>query len=221
MDKRNVDRALKRLSLKQARLRVGADVGIRDEERNIAHAPADDELVPQVSGETLAKHSLFPILDPTWNVKKRGGKVEWSCPNPNTPKRDGEPLDGPDPQRVRPGEAAESEMGDRAFTERHMVGLPRADVVVTVAREHLRRTGDEPTRGGPAYEIMYPMRNPLDVTRGPIFVTKNYRDLSPEHGWVTGAPLEPLTTALNLAGAQRVDAQKFRTLNGNFAMGRP
>ena len=73
----------------------------------------------------------------------------------------------------------------------------------------------------PVYEIMYPLGNPLDIARRPIFATKNYRNLSPKRGWATGAPLGPLTTDFNLVGAKRVDAQDFRTLDGNFAAERP
>ena len=54
----------------------------------------------------------------------------------------------------------------------------------------------------------------------PIFTSKNYRNVKPQRGWVTGAPLEPLTTALDLVGATRVDAKEFRTLGGNFELGR-
>ena len=65
------------------------------------------------------------------------------------------------------------------------------------------------------------MWNPRDVARGPIFASKNYRNFGPKHGWVTGAPLAPLRTALTLAGARRVDATEFRSLNGDFELERP
>ena len=66
----NVDRARRRVALGQERLRVDADVYIRDERGDIAHDPPDDKLVPQASGETLAAHSLFPTLGPSWNIEE-------------------------------------------------------------------------------------------------------------------------------------------------------
>ena len=47
---RNVDRARVRTALGQSRLRVEADVDIRDEKGIIAHDPPDDKSVPQVCG---------------------------------------------------------------------------------------------------------------------------------------------------------------------------
>ena len=69
---RNVDRARKRLASDQARRWAGNDSDIRGEEGNIAHASSHDELIPPVSNETLVAHSLFPALDPTWNIDKEG-----------------------------------------------------------------------------------------------------------------------------------------------------
>ena len=149
------------------------------------------------------------------------GNAESIFPNPISLKRDGEPLDGPDPQRVKTGEATDGAMEDQAFSAQHTIGLQGAELVVTVAGVHRRRAGQEPNRGWPAYEITFLMGNPTDVIREPVLVSKNYRRIGPKHGRATGAPLEPLATALNLAGAHRVDATEFRTLDGNFALGRP
>ena len=101
-----------------------------------------------------------------------GGNTERTCPNPKTWKCDGGPPSGPDSQRTRTGEATEGDEEDKAITERHTAGLPDADVVVTTTRGQLNRAGKEPKGGWPAYEFMYPMGDPLDVARSPIFVTK-------------------------------------------------
>ena len=61
-------------------------------------------------------------------------------------KRDGGPLDGPNPQRAKIGESTESELGDQAFNGRHTFGFPDEDMVLTVTLEQLRRTGQEPNR---------------------------------------------------------------------------
>ena len=111
-------------------------------------------------------------------------------------------------------------MENKTFNDRHAAGLPDAAVAVTVTWDQLKRASDEPNCGQPAYEITYPMGNPEDVVRGTIFVTKNYQNLLPMHGWVAGDAAEPLTTALNLAGAERVDAQDSRALGGNFELER-
>ena len=110
------------------------------------------------------------------------GNAEAICPNPISLKRAGEPLGGPDPQRVKTGESTDGEMQDRAFSARQTIVLPGADLVVTVAGDQRRRAGQEPNRGWPAYEITYPMGNPTDVIREPILATKNYRRIGPKRG---------------------------------------
>ena len=66
--KGHIERARARLALEQARLRTGTDEDIRDENGNIAHDPSDDEMAPHLSEATLATHTPFPALDPTWNA---------------------------------------------------------------------------------------------------------------------------------------------------------
>ena len=156
---------------------MNADVDIRAETGNTARDPSDDELVPQVSDETPLARSLFLMLDSTRNIEKQEENTKWTCPNPSSPKRDGEPLSGPDPRRARTGDATDSRMEDKSCTERRTVGLSDADVVVTVTREQLNLAGTEPDPGRPAYEIIYPMGNPLYIARDPSFATKNYRNL--------------------------------------------
>ena len=99
--------------------------------------------------------------------------------------------------------------------------MPEAQVVVTVPQEQLRRTGQEPDRGWPAYGAPYPMGDPKLVPRDPIFISEKYRDLVANHGWVAGARMDPLTRALSLTGAERVDAGDFRTLGANSGLLRP
>ena len=93
-------------------------------------------------------------------------------------------------------------MEDQAFSARHTFGLPDAEPAVAATGEQLRRAGQEPHRGWPAYDIMYPMGNPQDAAQEPIFASKNYRNFGPKNGRVTGAPLEPLARAPNFAGAR-------------------
>ena len=68
---------------------------------------------------------------------------------------------------------------------------------------------------------MYPMGIPQNAIREPIFAPRNFRRLDENHGWVTGAPLGPLATALNFAGAVRVRAKDFRTSEGTFGLESP
>ena len=95
---RNIDRARARLALEHARLLAGADEDIRDGKEKTARNPADDELAPRISKESRATRSPFLVLDPTWTTGK-AGIMEGTCPNPNTPQRDGEPLGRPATQQ--------------------------------------------------------------------------------------------------------------------------
>ena len=95
--------ARRRVALGQARHRAHAGVGFRDEKGGIAHDTLDDELVPQVSEETLAARARSPTLGPTWNIEKTGETAGRAYLNVNTPKRGGEPLSGPGPQRADRG----------------------------------------------------------------------------------------------------------------------
>ena len=116
--------------------------------------------------------------------------------------------------------ATDSGRGDLDFTQRHAVGVP-ASRLVTVSREQLRLAGKDPARGWPAYSAMYPIGNPAQVPHEPIFISKSYRNLEGNHGWATGDPMEPLSTAPSNAGAELVDAGDFRTLGGNAGPLRP
>ena len=93
-----------------------------------------------MSDETLAAYSLFLALGPTWNTEKEGNTAG-ARPNPNTPKRHGVSLSGPDYQRDRTEEVTENGMEAGAFNERHTVGLVDADVVVTVTWAQPNRVG--------------------------------------------------------------------------------
>ena len=213
---RNVNRARVRLDLAQ----VGAGAAIRDQDGNTTSDQSGDELIPPAPHATLVDQTSFPIMDPTWN-KERGGNMGGRCPNPSSPKRDGDPLDEPDSKMAQAGEAAESEMEDQAFTQRNKIGMPNAKVVVTAPQEELRRAGQEPNRGWPASPMMYPMGGPALIVRDPILISKNYLNLDAHHGWVTGDPTGPLARALTLAGAARADAGNFRAPGANSGMIRP
>ena len=63
--------------------------------------------------------------------------AEETRPNPNTPKRDGDPLDGLDPRRAKMGEAGEGEMGDQVFSARHAIGLLGSELAATATEEQL------------------------------------------------------------------------------------
>ena len=65
---------------------------------------------------------------------------------------------------------------------------------------------------------MYPKGRFTNVARRPTFVSGNYRNLDEGRGWVTGVPVEPLTTALTLAEAVRVDVAAFRTLGASIGV---
>ena len=115
--RRNVDRARKRLGCKQARIRAGNGADIRDAKGNVAHEPSDRVLIPPVSNEALAAHTLFPALDPTWN-SERDENTEWACPNLHTPRREGGILPGPNSTRVQTRKLPEKARGKRHSAKR-------------------------------------------------------------------------------------------------------
>ena len=65
------------------------------------------------------------------------------------------------------------------------------------------------------------MGDPANVARDPIFVSKNYREIDADHGWVTGDPMEPPAKALTLAGTVGADAGDFRALDADSGLLRP
>ena len=130
----------------------------------------------------------LPVLGTKWNT----------VPNPSTPKRNPQapPSAEPDP-RGRRVDAPSSE-GDSEFPRRHAMPPPAA-YVITATSEQLRLAGDEPTRGWPAYSFLFPDGNPSEVIHEPVFSTKNYLGVAADFGWVTGAAMDPLTSALMAA----------------------
>ena len=103
--------------------------------------------------------------------------MEGACPNPELLKRGGVPLDGPGRKSVKIGDAAEWDLEDHAFAARRAIGSPDAELAVTLTPERLRRTGQDPNRGRPAYDAMRPMGNPQKTKRQPAFASENYRNL--------------------------------------------
>ena len=61
----------------------------------------------------------------------------------------------------------------------------------------------------------------MNVVRDPIFVSDNCRRPDAKHGWVTGDPMGPLSTAVILAGTVRVNLTEFRSLDANCGLVRP
>ena len=101
--------------------------------------------------------------------KGREGRQDGTCPNPDGPERVGATLAAPDPQRQKLDAGAEKERGDREFSDRHGVGSPGADIVVTITPGDIAHTGKYPTLGWPDCSSIFPTGQPADNLRGPIF----------------------------------------------------
>ena len=117
--------------------------------------------------------------------------------NPNTPARDGEPAAGPDPKIVKTGDATGITPPRLAAKSGRLIRKwwprrPRNNYIARVRG---------PTAVGRTMEVMYQISDPTIVIREPIFVSKNWRNLNADHGWVTGNPMGPLTNAPSSAGA--------------------
>ena len=192
---RNVAEARTRLGLEHARLPAGLDGEIRDQNGDVINGPSGDEVSPAISGATLSGNNSFPVLGPAWST----------FGNPATRSA---PPDAPEPKIPKTKEATEGEGGDLSVTHRHTAGLTDAQVAVALSNEQLLLAGREPARCWPACSTLYLMGDPALAARDPIFAVGNYRDLGPGRGWVTGDPMDPLSRALEVAGAERVGASE-------------
>ena len=210
---RNVNGAQVRLGLELARVQVGSEEVIYDQDGDVIAATSDGELIPPLSYGAFLANASFPALDPAASL---GGY-------PNAPKRDARdaPSEEPDSEMPETGEVAEIEMEDLPFTQRHTIGMPEARFVATASQDQLRRAGQGPNRGRPAYAEVFPMGDPALGIGDPISVPGNYLNLYVGHGWVAGNPMEPPAMALAVAGAERVDAGEFRALDANSGLLRP
>ena len=155
----------------------------------------------------MAAHSFFPELDPNCSGEKERNQ-DGARRSPDTPKREGETLPGPEFQRVKTEGNTGKERNYRTFCEEHCAGAPDADIAVTFAEEDFAQAGRDPTRRWPAFSALVPIGRPDDIVRGPIFAAGNFRSLDPDHGWAHGAALEPLTAALNVAGASCAESHE-------------
>ena len=152
--------------------------------------PSDDELIPPESNETLAEHARSLNLDPNRENKKDGNQ-DGSCPNPNPPEREGGPLTEPGPLRRKLREDVDKKREDREFSDRHCIGIPDADTVVSIAAEDVAQAGKDRTRCWSEYPALFPMGQPTDILRNPSFMTEDSRPAGPEHGCVHEDPLRP------------------------------
>ena len=59
------------------------------------------------------------------------------------------------------------------------------------------------------------------IAHDPVSVSKNFRNLDAQHGWVPGRAMDPLTTSLKAAKAERVGPGGFRSLGENAGILRP
>ena len=218
--KRNLERARRRLAWEHAKAKAGSTAQIRDENGSILQEPSDNKLIPPVSEETLAEHALFPDPRPTWK-KEMHRNQDGPCPNPNTPEREGGTLAGPESQRQKIDENVDTKLEDRHFCGEHCTGFRDADTAVNIAEEDIAQACEDPTRGWPGYTTFFPIRQPTDILRNPVFMAEDFRPLGPRHGWVHGEPFDPQTGGVQVAGARCVKLRDFRALGADFKMERP
>ena len=104
-----------------------------------------------------------------------------------------------------------------AFAQRYAMSPPASQLIAD-SREQLKRAGDEPTRGWQTFSAFYPDGHHAEVAHDPVIVSKNFRNVEVDRGWVPNEALDPLTTALQAAQAERVDPGDFRTLGENASL---
>ena len=116
--------------------------------------------------QTTKFYRQFPKTDywPTPPPPRRiqlGARLE----TPLTPKREAQdaPSDVPDSKTPKTGDPAEREREDWPFTQRHTFALPGAEFVVAVTRGQVNKADQDPTRGWPWYETLYPIGDPALV----------------------------------------------------------
>ena len=62
------------------------------------------------------------------------------------------------------------------------LGTPDADVVVTITDAKIAEEGTDSARGWPAVTTVFPIGQPGDFIRGPVFIAGKFRSLAPKHG---------------------------------------
>ena len=137
--------------------------------------------------------------------------------NPDAPRRGASDASSEESELkgAKTGDVEEDEMGDLTCTQRQALGMPDDQVVLTVAYVQLRRAGQDPNRGWPAYEVTYPIGGLALVPRDPIAVSGNYRNLDANSSWVASAPTEPLPITLAAPGPARGGVGDIRALAAN------
>ena len=93
--------------------------------------------------------------------------------------------------------------------------------MITVSPEQLKRAGEGPARGRPAFSALYPGGNPTEVAHCPVSVSKNFLNLGASGGCVLGEAMDPLASALKAAKFVKVDPGGFRALDEKARLLRP
>ena len=154
--KRNIARARRRLSWEHADAEAGCGAHLRADEGVILQESSDGGLFPPLPREILASRSLLPEQGPNWNDEKEGNQ-DRACPYPDAPKREGGTPSGPETQRLETEGNTRQGREDLAGSEKHFVGTPGADFVVTIKTGDNSQSRQDPTRGWPAYFTLSPM----------------------------------------------------------------
>ena len=205
---RNVRRARVRSSLEKYRGQIGWDTISRDASRDVFNEPSDDKLPPNVSDDLLLAQDPSPVLDPSWHVS----------PNPNTPSGRPKPLahsvdSGRKSARI---DHASTSKGDQDFATPHAMTNPM--YIIIVSDEQVKLAKREPAKGWSTYSVLYPDEAPTKVILDPVFNPKTFWNENPNEGWIAGSALDPLTEALEVARAKRVDPGEFRTLSEDASL---
>ena len=106
-------------------------------------------------------------------------------------------------------DASSGSQGAQEYPNRHTASPP-ASYLVAATAEQVQLAGREPARRWPPYSVLYPDGNPAEGIHDPVSNPKTVWDRAANEGWVTGAAVDPLTTALKAARATLVGPGEFR-----------
>ena len=179
----------------------------------LLEVPSDGDVGPNVSCSGLMSDSHFPFIDlNSYGEEEKSSGA--SSANPATPKRVGDELSAPPPQRPRTAlEGAARREGDEAFrTKRQPPTGSTDDFCDYFTEPGIGHACRHPLWCWPAYKVLLSMGNPTRFSRHHISNTANLR------GFVTGIvrqrDLEPISAALAAAGAAPAEPHEFRLTNG-------
>ena len=182
---------------------------IRKEDGEISNGPPDDELILLATRGDFVNRLCCPALDSDWgdsNGKPRA--------NPATLEREGSTPDAPFSRRQKVSTEGEKRQGGREFIGRHCFDLSNFGTLLTIGGRDVSHARRHRLLGLPTNLASCPMGKLGDFLQDSMPHSSFLRDPSATNGWIREDHPEPLSLALQPAGAVKCEAYDFRIPGG-------